>query len=79
MDEIISKATESNLEISVKIPYERSALLNVLYEEIHVISREEDIDGFNFRVSGKPERIAKINSLLKNNSAKGGVSDTLKK
>ena len=65
-------------EKDIIIPYEQSALLDQIYSQFNVINRIEGENGFEFKVSGKEERIEKMLSLLKRKCAKGGVSDTLK-
>jgi GTPase len=77
LDEVIKKATAVNVEKDIIIPYEQSALLDQIYSQFNVINRIEGENGFEFKVSGKEERIEKMLSLLKRKCAKGGVSDTL--
>ena len=77
LDEVIKKATAENVEKDILIPYEQSALLDQIYSQFNVINRIEGENGFEFKVSGKEERIEKMLSLLKRKCAKGGVSDTL--
>ena len=65
LNEIVVKANKNNIETEIVIPYEKSALLNQIYSQINVIERREAESGFEFKVSGKPERIEKLLSLIK--------------
>jgi len=78
LDEIIIKATSDNIETDILIPYNKSSLLDQIYGQLNVIDRKEGEEGFEFKVSGKSDRINKMINQLKNKCAKGGVSDTLK-
>ncbi len=78
LDEIIKKATMDNIEANITIPYNQSALIDQIYGQLNVLNRKDGDDGFEFKVSGKADRVNKMLNQLKSKCAKGGVSDTLK-
>tara|TARA_S200000501_G_scaffold378726_1_gene443141 strand:+ start:711 stop:1997 length:1287 start_codon:yes stop_codon:yes gene_type:complete len=65
LNKIIFKATQNNIETKILIPYEKSGFLDQIYSQINVIERKEGEFGFEFKISGKPERIDRLLSLLK--------------
>jgi len=64
LDEIIKKATEGNIIKDILIPYDQSALLDQIYSQFNVISRKETDYGFEFKVSGKSDRIEKLLGIV---------------